>query len=201
LQIRLNCKSAALHRGHHGSTRSQTSYISAGGFDRIQHLSASSTEPNTAGTAVATCLPCFITSMQCREWLGASVVQRQPQSCHLSPSLRARDMFSHNDTPWPTRRNDQEQDRLRLPPQHSDGSGNRTPHRNNKHRIRRYDGSYGRKPVSSLLTHWINWSLSKPWIGLSSALVEAVKPNTAALAPIVCRKERRVVDLYMACSP
>ena len=35
--------------------------------------SASSSEPNTAGTAEATCLPCLSTSMQCRAWLGASV--------------------------------------------------------------------------------------------------------------------------------
>ena len=36
-------------------------------------LWASSSDPNTAGTAEATCLPCLSTSMQCRAWLGASV--------------------------------------------------------------------------------------------------------------------------------
>ena len=39
-------------------------------------LSASSSEPKTAGTALATCLPCLSTSMQCRAWLGASVATK-----------------------------------------------------------------------------------------------------------------------------
>ena len=38
--------------------------------------SASSIDPNTAGTAVITCLPWLSTSMQCRAWLGASVATK-----------------------------------------------------------------------------------------------------------------------------
>ena len=37
---------------------------------------ACSTEPKTAGTAQATCLPRLSTSMQCRAWLGASVATK-----------------------------------------------------------------------------------------------------------------------------
>src|SRR3954469_13483692 len=37
---------------------------------------ACSTEPKTAGTALATCLPCLSTSMQCLTWLGASVATK-----------------------------------------------------------------------------------------------------------------------------
>ena len=55
-------------------------YLRPVDFTVSSTASPSSMEPKDTGTAVATCLPCFIALMQWRAWLGASVATKTASS-------------------------------------------------------------------------------------------------------------------------
>ena len=152
---------------------------------------ASSSEPNTAGIADATCLPCL--SARCnagRDW-GVGGDEHGFDAVVFDHFLQRRIGLAHGSLARPAQRSGT--DRSPPPPRHSGGSGTEggaeLAHAVTSEPTRILRSETGFQPLEA---SGVVGAFSKPWITYPDRAAGLGPARAAEPRPSVCRKERRV---------